>query len=560
MKLNLNLLAKMQRLGATLMLPIAVLPVAGLLLRLGQPDVFDIPLMAQAGDAVFANLALLFSIGVAVGFAKDNNGTAALAGTIGYLVLTSVLKTIDKSLNMGVLAGILTGVIAGLLYNRYKNITLPSYLGFFGGKRFVPIVTGLVCLVLGIGLAFVWAPVQAVINAAGTWLTTAGPIGAFVFGALNRLLLMTGLHHVINTLAWFVFGSYTDPNTAAVVTGDLHRYFAGDKTAGAFMSGFFPVMMFGLPAACLAIYHEAPRERRAAVGGLLLSMALTSFLTGVTEPIEFSFMFLAPLLYGLHAVLTGLSLAICELLGIHLGFTFSAGAIDYALGYGLSSNGWMALPLGAVYAVVYYAVFRFCIRHFKLPTLGREPQAAAAAAAPEAGVEKGTSTLSQAERYLQALGGAANLQGVDACTTRLRLSVVNADQVAEDQLKALGAVAVLKLTAHTVQVVVGPHAEQVASEIRELVGGQLATAPSPSPVVDGLSREARRWIEVLGGAANIVRCEQVAHSRLRIVVRERHQGEADGLMWVSHDTAHIVLGHSAKELMDAFERALAHTP
>lgn len=558
MKLDLNLLAKMQRLGGTLMLPIAVLPVAGLLLRLGQPDVFDIPLMAQAGGAVFANLALLFSIGVAVGLAKDNNGTAALAGTIGYLVLTSVLTTIDKSLNMGVLAGILTGVVAGLLYNRYKNITLPSYLGFFGGKRFVPIVTGLVCLVLGIGLAFVWAPVQAAINAAGTWLTTAGPIGAFVFGALNRLLLMTGLHHVINTLAWFVFGSYTDPNTAAAVTGDLHRYFAGDKTAGAFMSGFFPVMMFGLPAACLAIYHEAPRERRAAVGGVLLSMALTSFLTGVTEPIEFSFMFLAPLLYGLHAVLTGLSLAICELLGIHLGFTFSAGAIDYALGYGLSSNGWMALPLGAVYALVYYAVFRFCIRRFKLPTLGREPQAATVAS--ETGVEKGASTMGQAERYLQALGGAANLQGVDACTTRLRLSVVNAGRVAEDQLKALGAVAVLKLTAHTVQVVVGPHAEQVASEIRALQGGQPAVAPPPSPAVDGLSREARRWIEVLGGAANIVHWEQVADSRLRIVVRERQQGEVDGLMWVSHDTAHIVLGHSAKELMAAFEHALTHTP
>ncbi|WP_370681869.1 N-acetylglucosamine-specific PTS transporter subunit IIBC [Comamonas sp. GB3 AK4-5] len=555
--MKLNLLAKIQRLGATLMLPIAVLPVAGLLLRLGQPDVFDIPLMAQAGDAVFANLALLFSIGVAVGFAKENNGTAALAGTIGYLVLTSVLKTIDKSLDMGVLAGILTGGTAGLLYNRYRNITLPSYLGFFGGKRFVPIVTGLVCLVLGIVLAYVWAPVQTAINAAGTWLTTAGPIGAFVFGALNRLLLMTGLHHVINTLAWFVFGSYTDPNTAVVVTGDLHRYFAGDKTAGTFMAGFFPVMMFGLPAACLAMYHEAPRERRAAVGGLLFSMALTSFLTGVTEPVEFSFMFLAPLLYGMHAVLTGLSLAICELLGIHLGFTFSAGAIDYVLGYGLSSNGWMALPLGAVYAVVYYAVFRFCIRRFKLPTLGREPQTPATAAEGEAAAARSTSMSSRAENYLQALGGAANLQEVDACTTRLRLNVVSADRVAEAELKALGAVGVLKLTPHAVQVVIGPEAEQVADEIRALMAGESKATQSQSPASDDVAREAERWIEMLGGAANIVSFEEVANSRLRVVVRERKPMEASGLMWVAGNTAHIVLGHPAKAYVSAFEHALA---
>ncbi|WP_027016703.1 N-acetylglucosamine-specific PTS transporter subunit IIBC [Comamonas composti] len=566
--MKLNLLAKVQRLGATLMLPIAVLPIAGLLLRLGQPDVLNIALMAQAGDAVFANLALLFSIGVAVGLAKDNNGTAALAGTIGYLVLTAVLKTMDKSLNMGVLAGILTGVIAGLLYNRYRNITLPSYLGFFGGKRFVPIVTGLVCLVLGIVLAYIWAPVQAGINGAGTWLTTAGPIGAFVFGALNRLLVMTGLHHVINTLTWFVFGSYTDPNTAAVVTGDLHRYFAGDKTAGTFMTGFFPVMMFGLPAACLAMYHEAPRERRAVVGGLLFSMALTSFLTGITEPVEFSFMFLAPLLYGLHAVLTGLSLAICELLNIHLGFTFSAGAIDYVLGYGLSSNGWMALPLGAVYALVYYTVFRFCIRRFRLLTPGREP-VAATTAEPEA--VKPASGRSQAESYVLALGGTANLREVDSCTTRLRLSVVNADSVSESRLKALGAVGLLRLTPQAVQVVIGPQAERIADEIRAFMSldealqeQTKAAANDAQPVapalVQGIPMEARHWIETLGGLANIVSVDQVAGSRLRVVVRKRPAGEVSGLMWVADDTAHIVLGHSADEYAAAFERALAGKP
>ena len=333
-----NPFLKIQRLGRALMLPIAVLPVAGLLLRLGQPDVFNIKMIADAGGAIFDNLPLLFAIGVAVGFAKDNNGVAALAGAIGYLIEVAVMKDINDKLNMGVLSGIIAGIVAGMLYNKYKDIKLPDYLAFFGGKRFVPIVTGVACLVLGIVFGYAWGPVQGAIDAAGHWLTTAGAVGAFVFGLLNRLLLVTGLHHILNSLAWFVFGSFTPPGGAAV-TGDLHRFFAGDPTAGTFMTGFFPVMMFGLPAACLAMFHEAPKERRAMVGGLLFSMALTSFLTGVTEPIEFSFMFLAPVLYAIHAVLTGLSLAICSALGIKLGFTFSAGAIDYVLNYGLSTKG-----------------------------------------------------------------------------------------------------------------------------------------------------------------------------------------------------------------------------
>src|SRR5690349_4383888 len=368
-----NPFLKVQRLGRALMLPIAVLPVAGLLLRLGQPDVFNIKMIADAGGAIFDNLPLLFAIGVAVGFAKDNNGVAALAGAIGYLVEVAVMKDINDKLNMGVLSGIVAGIVAGLLYNRYKDIKLPDYLAFFGGKRFVPIATGEVCLATGIVFGYVWQPVQAVIDLAGHWLTTAGAIGTFVFGVLNRLLLVTGLHHILNSLAWFVFGNFTPPGGAAV-TGDLHRFFAGDATAGGFMTGFFPVMMFGLPAACLAMFHEAPKERRALVGGLLFSMALTSFLTGVTEPIEFSFMFLAPVLYAIHAVLTGLSLAICSALGIKLGFTFSAGAIDYVLNYGLSTKGWEAIPIGIAYSVIYYGLFRFFIRKFNMATPGREQE------------------------------------------------------------------------------------------------------------------------------------------------------------------------------------------
>ncbi|CAB3753324.1 N-acetylglucosamine-specific PTS transporter subunit IIBC [Paraburkholderia solisilvae] len=575
-----NPFLKVQRLGRALMLPIAVLPVAGLLLRLGQPDVFNIKLIADAGGAIFDNLPLLFAIGVAVGFAKDNNGVAALAGAIGYLVEIAVMKDINDKLNMGVLSGIVAGIVAGMLYNRYKDIKLPDYLAFFGGKRFVPIVTGVACLVIGVVFGYAWAPVQSAIDAAGHWLTTAGAIGAFVFGLLNRLLLVTGLHHILNSLAWFVFGTFTPPGGAAV-TGDLHRFFAGDPAAGTFMTGFFPVMMFGLPAACLAMFHEAPKERRAMVGGLLFSMALTSFLTGVTEPIEFSFMFLAPVLYAIHAVLTGLSLAICSALGIHLGFTFSAGAIDYGLNYGLSTKGWEAIPIGLVYAVVYYGLFRFFIRKFNMATPGREPDNADSVQTVSAAVDggyaapAGGTVLPRAQRYIAALGGAANLTLVDACTTRLRLSVVDAGKVSEAELKSIGARGVLKRGSTNVQVIIGPEADIIADEIRTAIGqgagivgttagAQAAAASSvaaaqtaavvaaAAAAVSGpLDPDPLRWLAVFGGATNVAALQAVAATRLRIVVRDpsavdRQRLATLDVAWVSPDTFHVVVGQAAQ--------------
>ncbi|MEA3111281.1 MAG: N-acetylglucosamine system or component [Caballeronia sp.] len=575
--MDANLFARMQRLGRALMLPIAVLPVAGLLLRLGQPDVFNIKMIADAGDTIFTNLPLLFAIGVAVGFAKDNNGTAGLAGAIGYLIEIAVMKDINDKLNMGVLSGILAGCVAGYLYNKYKDIKLPEYLAFFGGKRFVPIVTGVTCLVLGIILGYVWAPVQAAIDAAGGWLTGAGALGVFVFGVLNRILLVTGLHHIINSLAWFVFGSYTPTGGGAAVTGDLHRFFAGDKTAGGFMTGFFPVMMFGLPAACLAMFHEAPKERRAMVGGLLFSMALTAFLTGVTEPIEYTFMFLAPALYAIHAVLTGLSLAICSALGIHLGFTFSAGAIDYVLNYGLSQRGWLAIPVGLVYGLVYYGLFRFFIRKFNMATPGREPATTDAEVesydntgfvSPTAGA-----TVPRAVRYIAALGGASNLTVVDACTTRLRLSVVDSAKVSEPELKAIGARGVLKRGATSVQVIIGPEADLISDEIRgELerssAGGATRASSTPAAAAPiaavpageqgPLDPDPVRWLAVFGGATNVASLDAVAATRLRVVVRDpssvdRQRLSTLDVAWVSADTFHIVVGNAA----DRYARTLA---
>jgi PTS system N-acetylglucosamine-specific IIC component len=385
---------------------------------------------------------------------------------------------------------------------------------------------------------------------------------------------VTGLHHIINSLAWFVFGTFTPPGGGAPVTGDLHRFFAGDPTAGGFMTGFFPIMMFGLPAACLAMFHEAPKHRRAIVGGLLFSMALTSFLTGVTEPIEYSFMFLAPVLYAIHAVLTGLSLAICSALGIHLGFTFSAGAIDYVLNYGLSTRGWMAIPIGIVYGLVYYGLFRFFIRKFNMATPGREPATtdAETASTESAGGFVSPTTApaaasTRAARYIAALGGASNLTLVDACTTRLRLSVADTEKVSEAQLKSIGARGVLKRGATTVQVIIGPEADLIADEIRSELehsstrgatpasSAPAAVAAAPAAVAateqGPLDPDPARWLAVFGGATNVSSLDAIAATRLRVVVRDpsavdRQRLSTLDVAWVSADTFHIVVGSAAE--------------
>ncbi len=523
--------AGVQQLGRALMLPIAVLPVAGLLLRLGQPDLMGIPVMAQAGDAIFGNLALLFAIGVAVGFAKDNNGASGLAGAIGYLVLTAVLKVIDAKINMGVLAGITAGISAGLLYNRYKDIALPSYLAFFGGRRFVPIVTGFAMLLAGVVLGYIWPPIQQGIDAVGHWVIGAGEFGLFVYGVLNRILIVTGLHHIINTFAWFQLGDFTDA-ASKVVHGDLTRFFAGDKTAGMFMSGFFPVMMFGLPAACLAMYRAARPENKAAVGGVLLSMGLTAALTGVTEPVEFAFMFLAPALYAIHAVLTGISMALMHTLGVKLGFGFSAGLFDYVLNFGIAQKPLLLIPIGLAYFAVYYVLFTFFIKKFNLMTMGREEVAAGSSAAASLG-GKGSD---RARGFIGALGGAANLKSVDACTTRLRLQVVSNDAVDEAALKALGSRGMIKPAAGSVQVVLGPEAELVADEIR-------AALANPQAADSSALKDA------LGGAANIRAVEVVAGSRLRVELADAsrvNEGSlkalgVSGIMAMPGNLVHLVV-------------------
>ncbi|MGL4719058.1 MAG: N-acetylglucosamine-specific PTS transporter subunit IIBC, partial [Kluyvera intermedia] len=420
----MNILGFFQRLGRALQLPIAVLPVAALLLRFGQPDLLNVPFIAQAGGSIFDNLALIFAIGVASSWSKDNAGSAALAGAVGYFVLTKAMVTINPAINMGVLAGIITGLVGGAAYNRWAGIKLPDFLSFFGGKRFVPIATGFFCLVLAAIFGYVWPPVQNAIHAGGEWIVGAGALGSGIFGFINRLLIPTGLHQVLNTIAWFQIGEFTNA-AGAVFHGDINRFYAGDGTAGMFMSGFFPIMMFGLPGAALAMYFAAPKERRPMVGGMLLSVAVTAFLTGVTEPLEFLFMFLAPLLYLLHAILTGVSLFIATLLGIHAGFSFSAGAIDYVLMYSLpaaSKNVWMLVVMGLVFFVIYFVLFSVVIRMFNLKTPGREDKDdSVVTEEANSNTEEGLNQL--ATNYIAAVGGTDNLKAIDACITRLRLTV-----------------------------------------------------------------------------------------------------------------------------------------
>jgi PTS system N-acetylglucosamine-specific IIC component len=400
----------LQRIGRSLMLPIAVLPAAGILLRLGQDDLLGpeglgwiaiADVFAAAGGALMDNLALLFAVGVAIGFARRADGSTALSAVVAYLVFDRVSKvmfahseqlrdsvvtdgtppgtSVVRSIDLGaqnptqVLGGIVVGLLVALLYQRFYKIRLPSWLAFFGGRRFVPIVSAAAALVLGVAFGTVWPALGGWIDSFGDWITGLGAVGAGVYGVANRLLLPFGLHHILNSLVWFVFG--THESAAGVTHGEIHRYMAGDPDAGTFLAGYFPVLMFGLPGAAVAIWRSAPRHRRGAVGGLMVSAALTAFVCGVTEPIEFAFMFVAPALYAIHVLLTGVSAYLMAAAGAQLGFSFSAGLIDMLLN--ATKDNTRELPLiiglGVVYFLLYYLIFGFVIRRFDLPTPGREP-------------------------------------------------------------------------------------------------------------------------------------------------------------------------------------------
>ncbi|PLR98674.1 glucose-specific PTS transporter subunit IIBC [Bacillus sp. T33-2] len=514
----------LQKVGKALMLPVALLPAAGILLALGaalrNPALLELApfldnggvemvasVMQKAGDIVFGNLPLLFAVGVAVGLA-GGEGTAALAAIIGYLIMNVTMGTVlgleakdvnglnyanvlgVPTLQTGVFGGIIVGIIAAALYNKFYEIELPSYLGFFAGKRFVPIVTAGTAVLLGLAMLIVWPPIQNALNAFSQNMVHANlTLSAFIFGVIERSLIPFGLHHIFYSPFWYEFGQYVTA-TGDTVRGDQRIFMAEIRdnvqnlTAGTFMTGKFPFMMFGLPAAALAIYHEARPERKVVVGGLMVSAALTSFLTGITEPLEFSFLFVAPILFGIHAIFAGLSFMTMHLLDVKIGMTFSGGLIDYIL-FGLinpQTNAWLVIPVGLVFAVIYYFGFRFAIRKFNLMTPGREE-----VKQEEEGTKGQAGDL--AYNILDAMGGQENIAHLDACITRLRVSVNDIKNVDKEQLKKLGAAGVLEV-GNNIQAIFGPRSETIKGQMKDIMSGKKPLVVETKP-----SQEAEQQIE-----------------------------------------------------------------
>ena len=515
----------LQQIGKSLMLPVAVLPVAGLLLGIGSgllnAEIAWIPplipqVMSQSGNVIFDNLPLIFAIGTTLGL-TGNDGVAALAAVVGFLVLQAAMgvmadvlwyhvsveretlgvlaQALDydvsfarkivstnagiKTIQTGVFGGMFVGIVAAVIYKRFYKISLPPYLGFFAGKRSVPIITALAAIVLGVLLSFVWPPIQEKINAFSMWAAYSSPVVAgTTYGFVERLLLPFGLHHIWNVPFFFEIGQYVN-KAGELVTGDIPRFFAGDATAG-ILGGGFLIKMFGLPAAALAIFHTAKPENRLKVGGIMASGALTAFLTGITEPLEFTFLFVAPMLYFIHAVMVGSAFAVINLAGAHIGYTFSQGAIDYMLFYALDTKPWIVFVLGPVYAALYYVVFRFFITAFDMKTPGREDETAPAdgAAEPTGG--------GMAEKLVAAFGGADNIETLDACITRLRLAVKDASKVSDDALKQLGASGVMRI-GNNVQAVFGTASENLKTDMEEYLrsGGSVRDS-APAAVVSAL--------------------------------------------------------------------------
>ncbi|MCL6602605.1 MAG: glucose-specific PTS transporter subunit IIBC [Paenibacillus sp.] len=520
-----KLFGVLQRVGKALMLPVAILPAAGLLLGIGNmlvnPDFLQyVPalenntvqaianVLMNSGQVVFNNLALLFAVGVAIGLA-GGEGVAGLAAIIGFLVLNITMGTVVgvneyvlsqgnfayasvlgiPTLQTGVFGGILVGVLAAAMYKRFFKIELPSYLGFFAGKRFVPIMTAVTSLLLGLVLTLVWPPIQEGLNyVSQSMIDTNKTLAAFIFGLIERSLIPFGLHHIFYSPFWYEFGTYVD-KAGDLVRGDQRIFMQQlrdgvEFTAGTFTTGKYPFMMFGLPAAALAIYHESKPENKKFVGGLMVSAALTSFLTGITEPLEFSFLFVAPLLFAVHAVFAGLSFMTMHILDVKIGMTFSGGFIDYVL-FGIIPNRtawWLVIPVGLVIAVIYYFGFRFVIRKFNLKTPGREDESDDDNTQDTAAVS--TSGNDLPSNILAALGGKENITHLDACITRLRVEVKDKAGVDKNRLKKLGASGVLEV-GNNVQAIFGTRSDTIKSQIQDVMNGKTPTAaPAPAPVLE----------------------------------------------------------------------------
>jgi PTS system glucose-specific IIC component len=571
--------AVLQKVGKSLMLPVAVLPVAGILLGVGSAGFSWMPpllstVMKEAGGVIFGNLPIFFAIGVAIGL-SENDGVASMSAVVGYAVLLATMGVMAarrgveltsimgiKSLDTGVFGGILIGVVAAALFKRFYRIELPPYLGFFAGKRFVPIVTAFTAAVMGVLLSYLWPPIGRGIGAFSHWAAYGSPtLSVFAYGFVERLLIPFGLHHIWNVPFFFQIGSFTNA-AGEVVHGDITRFFAGDPQAG-ILGGAYLFKMWGLPAAALAIWSRALPENRKRIGGIMVSAALTSFLTGITEPIEFSFMFVAPILYAIHALLAGLSQALFSVLGAKLGFTFSQGCIDFILYFAQDTKPWLVLLIGPFYALAYYGVFRWAIARFDLKTPGREAAEAESAAAGGAG--------EGIRRVVLAFGGRSNIKSLDACITRLRVSVHDVTKVSPEALKSLGAAGVM-MAGSGVQAVFGTRSENLKTEMdiflksagaeAELPAGVAGAAPAAA-ASGGIERArdpharrvAERLLAALGGRGNVRAAAECAWTRVRVEVHDLGRADeaalrdagAHGVMRPAPGVLHLLMGPAADQ-------------
>jgi PTS system glucose-specific IIC component len=586
----------MQKLGKSLMLPVAVLPVAGILLGVGgavlngaKQNNWDLPsvvriileIMRASGDPIFGALPLIFAIGVALGMAK-NDGVSALAATVGYLVMIATMGVIGvergvidlkaepftmlgiPTVSTGVFGGIIVGLAAGLLFNKYYRISLPPYLGFFAGKRFVPIVTAFAAIIIGVILSFVWPPVQNVINSFSVWASgSSAPLAVWIYGTVERSLLPFGLHHIWNAPFFYEVGSCKNALTGATDHGWLTCFLDGDQNAGKLGGGFL-FKMFGLPGAAFAIWRTAKPENRVRVGSIMLSAALTSFLTGITEPLEFSFLFVAPVLYVAHVIMAGAAFPLMYVLGGRLGYTFSHGFIDYLLYFPLAARPWLVLVLGPLYFALYYAVFRILIVRLNLKTPGREVEEVSR----EDAIEDAAHGFAQ--QLVLAFGGKSNIRELDACITRLRVGVVDVRKADQPKLKALGAAGVL-LVGSNMQAIFGTRSENLKTDMEEylkIAGDEAELTAATIPDVFYETKQiqpklrdpeapqrSREYIAGLGGAGNIVKVESAAETRLRVVVRDSSAVDEAALMSagiggmvpVGEDILHLIAGLNADQ-------------
>lgn len=465
-----NLKNNIQKLGRSMLVPVASMPLAGILLRLGADDLFDVPILMAAGNAVFNNLDILFAIGVTLGFAKaKDKGMAALTAILAILTLREGLAIMDPEISMGIFGGLVSGGLASWTWNKFKNQELPKVLSFFAGERFPLTMVMILTIVVSFILGLIWPPIQNLLDTFAQSLIGMGAIGVGIYIFLNRLLIPLGLHHVLNSYIYFEVGEFTT-EAGEIVTGEIPRFLNGDPTAGFFLAGFFVVMMFGIPGIAFAIYRASYKQNKERVKGIMGSSAFTSFLTNITEPTEFSFMFISPQLYVIHSILAGLAGVVTYLLNIRIGFSFGASLIDYVLNFNIADNAWMIIPVGIVFFFIYYFTFYYLIIKQDIEMIGREKENDFTEESTDREKDLSLNTKNYeylAKKLLQSLGGSSNIDDAYNCVTRLRVTVKDPSKVDDNRIKQLGVSGLVKPSENNYQIVIGPEVTSVMNEFNK---------------------------------------------------------------------------------------------